>query len=128
MSLQIRTRHEPADIDWGLQDLERLIISPPPSRVTYPGMHVCILYSQPLQCARSEWEIVAVCWQLACIFRLPAWFHPPDTPLATQERLDTSYWLTVASQRWRAVTRIERSVVNGGMHSLLPLTTNRRIA
>jgi hypothetical protein len=59
-------------------------ISPSPfsGRVITPGMHICTLYVQTRQCARSERDSFAVCWQLACIFRLTAWSHSPEMTLA----------------------------------------------
>jgi hypothetical protein len=65
-AIPLVTDCEPAETDKarvsdrGLQHLMRLITSPPSSRVTVPGMHICTLYFQPRQCARSESEILAV--------------------------------------------------------------------
>jgi hypothetical protein len=62
MSLQIRTRHEPADIDWGLQDLERLIIlAESPIRVCTSAYYIPNLFNVPglngklLQCV-GNWH------------------------------------------------------------------------
>jgi hypothetical protein len=110
----------------------RISLSPPSSRVITPGMHICTLYVQTRQSARSERDSFAVCWQLACIFRLTAWSHSPEMTLATQQRARSSCWLTVVGVLpWLWVgahSKTKRSVLSVGTHFLLPLLTrNERL-
>jgi hypothetical protein len=86
----------------------RISPSPPSGQVITPGMHICTLYVQPRQCARSEREVRAVCWYFACIFWLAAWPYSPEMTLATQQCVHCSCYHTVVDvPQSKTASRVE---------------------